>query len=73
MESTKLELEKNREMELARAKEMAKLKLASKKTDEESKKWKETAMTKTVRQHCFFDHPCPVSSESLMCFLLSPL
>ena len=49
MEASKVELQRTRELEQARAKEIAKLKEESKKTDAESRKWKEAALAKSVR------------------------
>ena len=49
MESAKLELQKNKASEQARERELAKLKETSRKTDEESKKWRESANLKAVR------------------------
>ena len=49
MESAKEELQRNREREEQRTKEISKLKLESSKREADSKKWKDEASAKSVR------------------------
>ena len=49
MESTKEELQRNKERDDMRTKEIAKLKLEGTKRDAESKKWRDDAASKAVR------------------------
>ncbi len=49
MEAAKQEMQRNKQAEQARARELAKLKETSIKTDQESKKWRDSALSKTVR------------------------
>ena len=51
MESAKEELQRNRDREEQRAKEISKLKLESSKREADSKKWKDEASAKTVRAY----------------------
>jgi hypothetical protein len=48
MEAAKQEMQRSKQAEQARARELAKLKETSIKTDQESKKWRDSAMSKTV-------------------------